>query len=513
MSFAIKNPQWRIRRIDVFVATLCLLVSTSVVAQSTLPRLAEDRARTAVIAALAEGADPDTPSSDGTTALHWAVNHGDTELVRALLDAGAAPGPVNDYGVTPIATAAIEADTDIIEALLDAGADVESPNGEGQTVLMAVARTGNVAAAQLLLERGADVNTTEDFGGQSALMWASAQSQPDMIRVLLRQGAQADARGRIHDWERRVTSEPRIKIMHAGGFTPLLYAAREGCIDCISALVDGGADIDLTDPDGITPLLLALLNRNFDAAGRLMELGADIDRWDWWGRTPLYVAVDLDPVPDSRYGDLPSLDRLTGLDVAMMLLERGANVDARLRQQPPLRSEPGDRGYTDGSPDVLVLTTGATALHTAVKSGNDAAIRLLLEHGADVSFPNVFGITPILAAAGLGHWYGIFRDFPTRGRYRTGADAVVTMQILLDAGADISVRSSNMGFGFQRPLRNGLTAAHGAAFSGWNEVLEFLVELGIDIDAVSGDGVTPRDLAVIEERTDTVAFIDDLLGR
>ena len=132
--------------------------------------------------------------------------------------------------------------------MLDAGADVESPNAEGQTALMVVARTGHVDAARLLLERGAHVNAHEAFGGQTALMWAAAQKQPEMIRCSLEHGATVDARGIAHDWERRVTAEPRIKIMQTGGFTPLLYAAREGCVACVEPLVAGGADIDLSDP-------------------------------------------------------------------------------------------------------------------------------------------------------------------------------------------------------------------------------------------------------------------------
>ena len=70
-----------------------------------------------------------------------------------------------------------------------------------------------------------------------------------------------------------MTAEPRIKIMQNGGFTPLLYAAREGCAGCVAALVDGGAGIDLSDPDGMTPLVLALLNRHFDTAAALIEAG------------------------------------------------------------------------------------------------------------------------------------------------------------------------------------------------------------------------------------------------
>ena len=113
-----------------------------------------------------------------------------------------------------------------------------------------------------------------------------------------------------------MTAEPRLKSMHVGGFTPLLYAARAGCVACAKELVAGGADVELGDPRGITPLLMALLNRHFDTAAALIEGGADVNRWDWWGRSPLYVAIELNQIPDSRRRDLPALDAHTGLDVA-----------------------------------------------------------------------------------------------------------------------------------------------------------------------------------------------------
>ena len=216
-------------------------------------------------------------------------------------------------------------------------------------------------------------------------------------------------------------------------------------------------------------------------------------------------------MPESRYGDLPSVDEHTGLEIAQMLLDRGANVDMRLKQQPPMRAEPGDRGYTDGSPDALVINTGATALHSAAKASNDPAVRLLLEHGANVSFPNIFGITPVLAAAGVGHWYGIFKDYPIRGRYKTGTEAIATIELLLDAGADLNARTSELYFGFRRPWREGLTAAHGAAFEGWNEVLRYLHENGFSIDTPTVEGATPKDLALIEGHEETAALIDELL--
>ena len=123
--------------------------------------------------------------------------------------------------------------------LLKAGADVESPNSEGQTALMVVARTGKVEAAKVLLKHGANVNASEQWGGQTALMWAAAQSQPEMVKLLVEHGADVNARSLVRDWQRRVTAEGRPKNMNHGGFTPLLYAAREGCIECVKKLLKG----------------------------------------------------------------------------------------------------------------------------------------------------------------------------------------------------------------------------------------------------------------------------------
>lgn len=490
----------------------CVLANAA--AAASLPELIELKQRDAALRAIEQGADVNERSADGSVALHWAAHYGDRELVENLLERGADATVSNDYGVTAIATAAVEADPAIIRALLDAGADVDAPNAEGQTVLMVVARTGRVDTARLLLERGARVDAVETFGGQTALMWAAAQKHPETIRLLVEHGADVDARGTAHEWQRRVTAEPRIKIMQTGGFTPLLYAAREGCVACIEPLVTGGADIDLSDPYGMTPLVLALYNRHFDTAAELIERGADVNQWDWWGRSPLYLAIELNRIPDSRRNDLPSLDEHTGLDVARLLLTRGANVNMRLKHQPPLRNEPGDRGFTDGSPDVLVVSPGATALHVAAKASDDAAVELLLARGANVNAANVFGITPVMAAAGVGHWYGVFREFPTIGRFKTGADAVATMKLLFAAGATLDGRTTELSIGFQRARVAGATAAHGAAFQGWNEVIEFLHELGEPLDAkhTSADGATPRDVAIAEGNPETAALIDKLLA-
>lgn len=485
-------------RQSLFGAVL-LLVCNSVFAQS-LPDLVNTGQRIEALAMLTQGADVNEKSVDGTTALHWAVYRKDLELVERLLAEGADPDVSNDYGATPMTVASEHGEFGIMKALVDAGGDIESPNGEGQTLLMAVARTGNVNTARLLLELGAEVNTRESWGEQTALMWASAQSQPEMVRLLVEHGADVDARGKDYEWPRWVTSEPRNKPLDPGGYTPLLYAAREGCIGCVEALLDGGADINLTDLWGRTPLIMALENLHYDTADVLIDRGADIHRWDWWGRTALYSAISLDVIPGSRRGDLPVTDTHTGLDIARTLLEMGAYVDMRLKKEPEYRSR-GDRGYTDASPDSRVLSGGATALHAAAKSGNIEAVKLLLEYGARVDIANmVYEVTPMLAAAGVWRVYGIFIETPLAGLYTTGKQAAEVMQLLLDAGADIHYRAAN-----------GQNVAHGSAKAGWNEALQLAHDQGVDLTLRDVGGYTPRDIAQNMGHLDTVAFIDSLL--
>jgi ankyrin repeat protein len=400
--------------------------------------------------------------------------------------------------------AAVVGDAELIALLLDAGADVESPNPEGQTALMAVARTGEVAAARALIDAGADVNAREAWGGQTALMWAAAQRQPEMIALLIDAGAEVNARATVRDWERRVTSEPRIKEMLTGGLTALLYAAREGCGECARVLVENGADVDLADPDGVTPLVLALLNMRYDTAAYLIEAGADVDQWDWWGRTPLFAAIDVNTIPTGARADLPPrLDQTTAFEIAQMLLERGANPNLRLKLSPPLRDIVFDRGGAS-----QLLATGATPLLRAAIAGDAPAIELLLAHGARVDLANIFGITPTMAAAGLGR-----SNNPSRGRFMTEDEAIASLELLIAAGGDINTRD-----------RRGRCAMHGAARLGWNKVVRYLGEHGADLSFEDENGWTPYDYAAGRfgvvtngtfdpglERPDTMAILEEFM--
>jgi ankyrin repeat protein len=449
------------------------LLSPGAFASEDLLAAARGNDAAAVARLLKGGADATQKSDDGTTALHWAAYNGDEAMVAALIKAGAGVDARNDYGSTPLLEAAERGSVGTIRMLLKARADVESANQEGQTALMTVARTGNTEAAKLLLKAGAKVDAVEAWRGQTALMWAAAQSQPAMVRLLIKSGAQVDARATVRHWARRVTAEPRPQNRPLGGFTALLLAAREGCADCARELVAGGADINLTDPDNITPLLLATLNARFDVAAYLIEAGADVNRWDTWGRAPLYSAIDYNTTPRGGRPDRPSADRTTALEVAKRLLERGANPNMQLKLFPPYRSLGQDRGGDS------MLTVGTTPLIRAAKSGDVEAVRLLLEHRALPDLANSLGITPLMAAAGIGS-----TTIDIRGRFRDEKRCIEAGKLLVAAGAKLDATRDN-----------GQTALHGAAQWGWNQYVRFLADAGAKLDVKDRSGATPLDIA------------------
>ena len=269
-----------------------------------------------------------------------------------------------------------------------------------------------------------------------------------------------------------------------------MYAAREGCVDCARALVEGGADIDLAGSRNITPLMMALDNMNFDTAAYLLEAGAAVDVWDWWGRTPLYMAVDLNTLPRGGRPDRASTDATPSLLLVERILARGANPNSQLKLLPPYRERGADRGCDS------LLGTGTTPLLRAAKTFDTAAMKLLIEHGARLDLPNASGVTPVMAAAGYGSLECDIRGYGPGIPHYLASDveqkSIAALRALVDAGADVNAVTT----GGARGKGPGQTALFGAAFWGWNDVAAFLASHGAKIDAADTEGRTAVDAAL-----------------
>ena len=474
------------------VALFCVLaLATTAQAQSVLADRIQSGDRNAALAMIADGADVNRAQADGSTPLHWAVYRVDREIVNALLKKGARASVTNRYGSSPLAEATRVANAEIAGMLLEAGADANVANDDGQTPLMLAARAGSVPVAQLLVQHGANVNARERYRDQSAVMWAAAEGHADMVAFLVSKGADLSIRAKANDWPTQITNEPRVQYRPTGGLTPLLYASRAGCLGCVKTMLDAGADVDRPNPDGMTPIMMALDNGHPDVALYLFKRGANPHTWDWWGRTPLYIAVTMRGGADGHAGSR-SQDSLT---LIAAMLDAGVNPNPQLAFKEPSRGGRDNRFRDD------LLTTGATPLLRAAQTFDNDVVKTLLAHGALVDLPNASGITPFMAAAGIG-------TRTTAGVLGPGTPTNVvelslqTMEILRQAGADVNARISDITTLTARIARtNTLTDRQGqttlffAAEVGRTEVVRYLLDHGASVDVKDDMGRTPADVA------------------
>jgi ankyrin repeat protein len=410
------------------------------------------------------GADVNATQVDGMTALHWAVYNDDVPTARMLVRAGAKVNAANRYGVPPLSLACTNGNADLVKLLLEAGADANATLPGGETVLMTAARVGNVDAVTSLLARSADPNAREE-GGQTALMWAAVEGHPAVVRALIDRGA--DLRAKV-----------------ASGFTPLFFAAREGHIDVVRTLLEAGANVNETmEPvkpqdrrggirTGTSPLLMAVVNGHFELAIALVEAGADPND-ERSGFTPLH-AITWVRRPDNSDGGLPppvGSGRVTSLQFVRALVERGANVNARLDEEAP----------RPPSVQTRVRSGEATPFLMATDRADVPLMRLLLELGADPTLPNVDNSTPLMVAAGLG------TAAPDEEAGASEPDALEAVKILLDLGADVNAVDYY-----------GNTAMHGAAYSNLPAVVQLLADRGAKPEVwnrPNSDAVTPLYIA------------------
>ncbi|HSP68955.1 MAG TPA: ankyrin repeat domain-containing protein, partial [Bryobacteraceae bacterium] len=465
--------------------------------------------KTAVQALIKQKADVNIPQADGATAIQWAAYRDDLDLADALIAAGADVKKPNRDGATALRLAAINGSAPMIEKLLKAGADANEASPNGETALMFASRNGNPAAVKVLLDAKADPNAKEKLRGTTPLMWAAEQAHPEAIKLLLasgadykaassfdtkggraylaptvrqraesdqaagglraqgRQGGRGAGRGQQAKQGKQAKAgdgaaadEDQVAALDAaaaefsfgrtrdtdgGGLTPLVFATRQNCLECVKELLAAGADVNQVTHYGWTPLLTATQNRHYKIGEYLLEHGANPNIKNNGGWSPLYLATDNRNIESGDYPvRKPDMDHL---EFIKLLLAKNADVNVRVcgTQSTPTTCT-GDSTETRTNFTMQWLNEdGATPFLRAAQSSDVELMKLLLAKGADPKIATARNVTALAVAAGIAWVEGV--TFETSREQN-----VETVKMLLDLAIDPNIHDED-----------GRTSLHGAA--------------------------------------------------
>ena len=450
-----------------------VLLAGSLIANDDLrlANAAKNQDKDAVRALLKEQVDVNEPQGDGTTALHWAAHWNDPDTADLLIGAGANVNAETDLGVTPLYLAAEIGSAVMTGKLLAAGADPDAAAETGVSPLMLAARGGSVGAVEALLAHDANVNSNENTGGQTALMWAVAQGQPEVVRVLVEHGADVHARTNTSSMlvNRGGTSTyedfSAVEYVKTGGSPALLFAAGRGNIECARHLLEFGARVNDTAADGNSALVVAAHSGHPAFAAFLVDRGAD-------------------PNADGAgYAALPAAVLRGDLDLVKALLAHGANPDTRIAKATPYRRQSADFYLP-------VSLVGATPLIVAAKYASADMIRTLVASGADLGLAADDGTTPLIAAANAtDNQRQPASNILRKSREYEESRSLEAVRALLDLGVDVDAVNEA-----------GNTALHIAASGRSDTIVQLLADSGSKLDLKNELGETPLALASVVPR-------------
>jgi ankyrin repeat protein len=288
-----------------------------------------------------------------------------------------------------------------------------------------------------------------------------------------------------------------------GGLMALHFAARQGSAAAARALVDGGADVNAVSPgDKASPLLVAIINGHFDLAAMLIDKGADPNLTSDAGVSPLYATLNVQWAPIAAYPQPRShlQQTRTHLDLMTLLLDRGADPNARVRRKVWYSGYNFDQSGVDEA--------GASPFWRAAYAADVAAMKLLVARGADPSIPTMKmfsrrgpedpvagadksglpplpvggpGATPLHAAAGPGYAMG----FAGNSHHVAPTGMLPAVKYLVEElGADVNAID-----------HDGNSVVHHAASRGDTEMVRYLVSKGADVKKINRAGQTTIDVA------------------
>jgi ankyrin repeat protein len=347
----------------------------------------------------------------GNTPLHVAAESGNVNLVQTVLAYGSHPLARNTARKTALHLATRANVDEAVQLLLDYGSDplIDTDVDNAVSCLQIAAELGNAAVVGKFL--GFEDDFTKPYIWMS-LEQAILNLHMEVISEFGRHGLS------IRSWEglpkpngvgflHSATSDDKFlgavryllkegispNSISSQGATPLHYAAQRGSSAILKELLAAGATVDVHDTaTGGTPLFGAVQGQNLNCVSDLLEAGADANSIVRLGnktRTMLHIAAQFESA-----------------DVVRILIKHGANPNAL--------DEKGGRPATwaaqNGNVDTLEQLKAAggdilapdhqlsTPLLAASLAGKIDAVQLLIETGAPLNVQTLEGFTALIAA-------------------------------------------------------------------------------------------------------------------
>ncbi len=501
-----------------------------------------------VKALLKAGSDPSVMTTSGATALHFAAASGSVDAVTALLDHHAnVNARETEWGQTPLIFAAAENRADVIRTLLKRGADPSirtngvnltqqaaeeqaaarrrnevftsfMPKAKRDSVMAAAAAAAKDAAAAPPVAAAQGGIGTADTPRQGRPGGAPPPSTdgltPSQIQEAILAGREVLASAPTRPLaEEADTADGQVagyasSVGSMGGLTALHHAVRQGNMDAVVALLDGGADVNgVSAGDSTTPLLLATINGQFDVALRLIVRGANPNLASTAGATPLYTTINTQWAPRSRFPQPQALQnqRSTYLDVMQALLKAGADPNVRIKQHLWYFAYNNCGNANCG----LENLEGTTAFWRAAYAVDVDAMKLLVAHGADPKLSSQRAPQPVAAGRGAAGRGGAAGGRAAGGRGRGDGNPLLTADdsaarfVPVGVGTYPIHAAAGVGYG------NGFAGnSHRHAPDGWMPAMKYLVEeLGADVNQRDARGYTPLHHAAARGDNEMILYL------
>lgn len=324
--------------------------------------------KTSLIKSLRENGEIDRQDPNGNTVLLMAVEKGDAQIVKELIENQANIEVKNLNGDTALMLAVKAGNNQIIKMLIEAGANIQTENNDNLTLLMIAAISGNLSLVNDLISLGIDLN--KNSGGKTALMYAAFYGHSDVVEVLVNANVDESRKVSVDDCDEK-------------GMTALMWAIDKGNTKCAKILIENKTDLEKKDNKfHFSALFWAISKRNHEIVRMLIKAGAKVNVLDINNMTPLQGAI-----------------MRRDLNIVRELIEADANLNALYSNGMTPLMLAAQCGYpeivealihanVDDTKKIMINQCdiyGSTALMRAALKEDLESFKILINAGADIN--------------------------------------------------------------------------------------------------------------------------------